>query len=210
MVFHIIHPDRGQLEALGIAENNYIKLVNKDLQDAAFDWLENGKFGVVTPGNSFGKMDGGYDLAIVQKFGEHVQNIIQDRIAKEWYGELPVGCATSCETHSPHDREITTEGPFWPLIIYAPTMQVPMVIRGSDNVYRATLAAIREADALGCKNLLLPLMGAGTGGMHPIDLGYQMKTAIEISRNRLTADDLTWEHAMQRHSLWHRMVGIPE
>lgn len=96
MVFYIIHPDQYVFEQLGIQECEHIKFIRADLADVNTEALKRGKFAVVAPGNSFGLMDGGYDLAIIRKFGQEVQDEIQSRIAAEWYGELPIGCATSC------------------------------------------------------------------------------------------------------------------
>ena len=42
---------------------------------------------VVSPGNSFGIMDGGYDMAITSWFGEQLQNRVQQYILDNFYGE---------------------------------------------------------------------------------------------------------------------------
>ena len=46
---------------------------------------------MVSAANSFGLMDGGIDLAISQFFGWELQERVQNRIIREWYGEQPVG-----------------------------------------------------------------------------------------------------------------------
>lgn len=205
MKFYIIHPDKSQLNRLGIQENDNVKLVEASLQQISIDDLKSNEFGVVAPGNSFGLMDGGYDKVIVDVFGQHVEDAVKHSIADRWFGELPVGCALSVDAI--HASE--ADGIF-PQVIYAPTMQVPMIIEGTANVYYATLAAIREAIRCGCKCLLLPLMGAGTGGMSLEDVGLQMLTAIKASMLKLSGSDLDWTYAMQRHSIWHQIVKLPE
>ena len=203
MKFHFMHPDIRQLRALGIAESDHIMLIASELSQISMEYLENNKFAVVAPGNSFGIMDGGYDEAIIRYFGPKVQECIQRWIAKDYFGELPVGCAISI---------MARENPnyLFPAIVYAPTMQIPMRIIGTANVYYATLAAIRGARQMGCENVLLPLMGAGTGCVPLLDVGAQMMAAIDASRSGITAKDLNWDYAARRHSLWHKLTGAPE
>lgn len=203
MKFYIIHPDEVQLNALGIQENDHVTILKASLQQINKDDLRSKEFGVVAPGNSFGLMDGGYDKVIVDAFGQHVEDAVKHTIAHRWFGELPVGCALSVSAIHPSEAD-----GIFPQIIYAPTMQVPMSVDGTANVYYATLAAIREAISNGCKCLLLPLMGAGTGGMAISDVGHQMISAIEASMN--PPKEITWEYAMGKHSDWHAMTHIPE
>ena len=46
---------------------------------------------VVSPANSYGIMDGGYDGAITRYFGDELQRCVQDHIINHYYGEQPVG-----------------------------------------------------------------------------------------------------------------------
>ena len=46
---------------------------------------------VVSPANSYGFMDGGYDLAITNYFGEALMEKVQRLIIKNCFGEQPVG-----------------------------------------------------------------------------------------------------------------------
>ena len=45
---------------------------------------------VVSPANSYGIMDGGYDGAITRYFGDGLQRCVQDHIINHYYGEQPV------------------------------------------------------------------------------------------------------------------------
>ena len=48
--------------------------------------------GVVSPANSFGLMDGGYDKAISTYFGRNeLYKAVQEKLQKEYLGEQPVG-----------------------------------------------------------------------------------------------------------------------
>lgn len=53
---------------------------------------------IVSPANSFGFMDGGIDLAYSERFGWHVQALVQSIIMQDYDGELLVGQATTVET----------------------------------------------------------------------------------------------------------------
>jgi hypothetical protein len=70
---------------------------------------------IVSPANSFGWMDGGIDLAYLNRFGQWLQPALQGAIAEHFGGELPIGQALIVETH---DGSI-------PFMISAPTMRVP-------------------------------------------------------------------------------------
>src|SRR5262249_51293856 len=78
----------------------------------------------VSPANSFGMMDGGIDWDLRERFGYEIEDAVRDRIAA-WGGLLPVGEAIVVETG---DDEV-------PYLISAPTMEVPMVVRGTRNAY---------------------------------------------------------------------------
>ena len=45
---------------------------------------------IVSPANSYGLMDGGYDLAITKYFGKELMKEVQEYIIKHFHGEQPV------------------------------------------------------------------------------------------------------------------------
>ena len=124
---------------------------------------------LVSPANSHGFMDGGVDLAYRAFFGLGIQRRVQDLIAERWQGLLPVGEALVVPTgHMRFSR-----------LVVAPTMETPRGIEGTDNVYRATCAALRAAVAsASIERLAFPGMGTGVGRMDPDDAAEQMRRAI--------------------------------
>jgi len=134
---------------------------------------------LITPGNSFGIMDGGFDLAVVDLFGDDIEKRVQQIIDADAFGELNVGDATL----------VVPARPGAPLLCYAPTMRVPMQITRTDNVYcamRAALARIhqhnmfetlREGETEFIKIIVCPVLGAGAGNMPPKEAVMQMKLA---------------------------------
>jgi O-acetyl-ADP-ribose deacetylase (regulator of RNase III) len=78
---------------------------------------------IVSPGNSFGLMDGGVDAAISCYFGWDLQERVQRRILDELLGEQPVGTSLIVETGHPEH----------PFLAHTPTMRVPMPVAKTDN-----------------------------------------------------------------------------
>lgn len=130
---------------------------------------------VVSPANGLGFMDGGIDLAYRNLFGLAIQRRAQMVIEQRFGGEIPVGEAFIVPTG--HGR-ITR-------VIVAPTMKTPRDIRGTDNVYRATKAAL--TCSLGAdppiERLGIPGMGTGIGRMDPHDSARQvLRAALEVMK----------------------------
>jgi O-acetyl-ADP-ribose deacetylase (regulator of RNase III) len=134
---------------------------------------------IVSPANSFGQMDGGIDLHYRNQLGLKVERRLQELIAKRYEnGELPVGEALCVPTGHARIKRM----------IAAPTMRTPQNIRGTDNVFRATLAALRVAGALRepeVGRLGMPGMGTGVGRMDPHDAAEQMFDAWMQWRSEL-------------------------
>ena len=145
--------------------------------------------GLVTAGNSFGLMDGGVDLALA-RFASGIEYDVQRRIRDDWHGELPVGSALSVPLGSEHSLTYRR-------LIYAPTMRVPLDIRGTDNIYKAMWAALAEAGPYGIKALVLPGLGTGAGRVPPDEAARLMSLAW---RNWCRVPErMTWDIANRRH-----------
>lgn len=153
---------------------------------------------VVTPGNGFGIMDGGFDGVLRRIHGDGLQERIQRGILRMYGPEMPVGTA------------MTAQAPDGQRIIYAPTMQVPMILEHSDCVYRAARAAAHLAMTMDEKTLYMPVMGSGTGGMTIEDAVCQMVAGVRDGTMRLTHEEMTWAHADRMHMQWHRFCGVPD
>ena len=137
---------------------------------------------ISAPGNSFGWMEGGLDLKIVDFFGrykpenEHyIRDRVEERIYKEHYGELIVGNAIV----------IGTDNKWLPYLVYAPTMREPQNVKDSINAYlaiRAILIAVSEHNKKqhgSINTVLIPGLATGNGGMAPERCAQQMEKAYE-------------------------------
>ena len=146
---------------------------------------------IVSPGNSFGFMDGGLDYEISMKYGWRVQARVQDLILNQYMGELVVGEALVV----PLAR---LDGPD---LIYAPTMRVPMVLRKTINIYLAARAALYAAKECGYKRIVFPGMGTGVGGANAGTFIHQFNKAVNQFEN--PALPVSWEDAVTKHKGIH-------
>jgi O-acetyl-ADP-ribose deacetylase (regulator of RNase III) len=129
----------------------------------------------VTAGNAYGIMTAGIDAVVVDFFGRAMMEKVQHRILDEYLGEQPLGSAFIEST----DREE------YPFLAHAPTMKVPGSIEGTDNVYRATWAALLAVNNHNLKNqkkietLVFPALGTGFGRVPYDEAARQMAVAYQ-------------------------------
>jgi O-acetyl-ADP-ribose deacetylase (regulator of RNase III) len=147
---------------------------------------------MVSAANSFGLMDGGVDLAIVNFFGIELMDRVQDHILNHFRGEQPIG--TSFIVSTGHERH--------PFLAHTPTMRVPMRISATDNVYQSMWAMLlavwkhnqhsdRKINHIAC-----PGLGTATGGVPAQSAARQMSLAY---RNFLSPPEaISWPYATTR------------
>jgi O-acetyl-ADP-ribose deacetylase (regulator of RNase III) len=150
---------------------------------------------IVSPANSFGIMDGGIDLVYSQKMGWDLSKRLQEKIRDEYDGELLVGQAAVLETNYPQ----------FPYMISAPTMRIPMFLRGTPNVYLAAkaifLAMKKFDDGLTC---LIPGLGTGCGAV-PYELCAQkMRLAYEDFYIGRETSETVYPKSLMYANLKHR------
>jgi O-acetyl-ADP-ribose deacetylase (regulator of RNase III) len=128
---------------------------------------------MVSAANSFGLMDGGVDLAIIQFFGIDLMDRVQQHILNEYLGEQPVGTSFIIETGHPRH----------PFLAHTPTMRVPMPITRTDNVYRAMWAMLlavyqhnKQANQK-IRTIACPGLGTLTGRVPAEEAARQMALA---------------------------------
>ena len=102
-----------------------VEIVNEDF--ATFMDKHTNIDAIVSPANSFGLMDGGYDKAITNYFGEELMKDVQKSIMLKWYGEQPVGTSMTVPIKgvksSMPDR--------YAILIHTPSMRTPEIIKDS-------------------------------------------------------------------------------
>lgn len=107
--------------------------------------------GIVSPANSFGLMDGGYDAAITGYFGEGLMKKVQDVILREYKGFQPVGSAITV------DIDETKK------LIHVPSMMYPSPMLDIRLIYQCMRVTLSAAENSGIKELLIPAFGRATG-----------------------------------------------
>ena len=131
---------------------------------------------VVSPANSFGFMDGGFDRALYSFFGPAIQTRLQDAINRRPEGFLPVGASLVVRTG--HGKV--------PFLLVAPTVMLPESAEPS-NAYRAMRAVLRiaRAEAASFTHIYCPGLATGIGGVAPLEAAEQMARAYADFTNGL-------------------------
>lgn len=109
---------------------------------------------VVSSGNSFGVMTGGYDLAVVRFFGKDLMKTVQAYIKKNYNGQQPVGTAFCINILNSNKK-----------LIHSPSMVIPSKIKDESVVYFCTLQTLSQAKSNNIKSVVIPAFGCGCGGV---------------------------------------------
>lgn len=123
---------------------------------------------VATPGNSYGVMTGGFDLAVIHTFGKKLMTVVQDHIKKQYKGCQPV---TSVFDIAIPDSKIH--------LLHCPTMAMPQVISDPNTVYECTKNTLALAKKNKYETIVLPAFGGLTGGVPAEEEAKQMFRAYQ-------------------------------
>ena len=130
---------------------------------------------LVSPANSYGLMDGGYDLALTKMFGDQLQKMVQNYIIDNLYGEQPVGSSIIVDIPNTNKK-----------LIHTPTMRIPSPIVDSEIVYTSMRSTLICALKNNIKSIIIPAFG-GTTGMVPMEIiaKEMFKAYIQIFKIKL-------------------------
>ena len=137
---------------------------------------------IVSPANSYGIMDGGYDLAITEYFGEELMKKVQKYIIRNYYGEQPVGTSFIIETGVKNIK-----------LIHTPTMRIPAKIKEPMVVYQAMRTTLMTALENNIKSIVIPAFGGWCGDMNPQELCELMYEGYRQIMN--PPEKLSWDYA---------------
>ncbi len=126
---------------------------------------------IVNPANSMMIMGGGVAGAIKRRGGRIIE---EEAMSK---APVQVGEAISTTAGSLPAR----------MVIHAPTMERPAMRISPANVYKATQAALKEAERSSIDSIAFPAMGAGVGGVPVREAFKTMIKAILEYEGRLPA-----------------------
>lgn len=180
MEIYIIEKDSRKfkyLRAYFEMEKN-VKLINEDFKVFMKDnWVQC----VVSPANSFGLMDGSYDLAITNWYGNQLQERVQEYIIKNYLGEQPVGTSFIIETKKDNQ-----------FLIHTPTMRTPEEIVDPRIIYQCMRTTLIVAKKNNIKSILIPMFGAHVGKVKPQIVAKMMWKAYTQINNPPTKID--WDY----------------
>lgn len=117
---------------------------------------------ICNPANSLLLMGGGAAGAIKRTGGTEIEKEALK------HAPIPVGKAIPTGAGKLNSK--------W--VIHAPTMERPAMPTAAEKVYRATKAALLCAEEIGARDLVLPGMGTGVGGVSLRDAAESMMRAI--------------------------------
>lgn len=137
---------------------------------------------VVSPANAFGLMDGGYDLAITEWFGNQLQERVQQYILEHFYGEQPVG--TSFLIDAGMDGQS---------LIHTPTMRTPQPILNPGIIYQCMRTTLMCAMEHQVGSIVIPMFGGATGRVRPQLAAEMMWKAYRQIRE--PPEKIDWNYA---------------
>lgn len=146
------------IEGVSVVNSGFVDYMNNT--DLEID-------GIVSPANSFGIMDGGYDAAITEYFGTSVMRGIQNIIKDRYRGIQPVGMALSMKIND----KVT--------LLHVPTMYFLSEITDIRIVFQCMLSTLIEADRNGLNSIIIPAFGNGCGKVRFCDVSRMMKVAYD-------------------------------
>ena len=162
---------------------------------------------IVSPANSFGLMDGGYDKAIIDYYGPQLMEHVQYAIIEKWYGEQPVGTSMSVQIANRFYTKIYHGAfeQFNPILIHTPTMRTPEVIEDPRIIYQCMRTCLIEAINQEVESIVIPAFGGCTGKVSPKIIAKMMFLAFNQISN--CPDKITWGYAYQIKKAISEAIG---
>lgn len=146
---------------------------------------------VVSPANSYGLMDGGYDRAISEWFGWDLMKKVQKYILDNYWGEQPVGTSFIIDPGKDNIK-----------LIHTPSMRIPSAIKDTMVVYQCMRTTLMTAIKNNVESIVIPAFGGFCGCLQPIDVCSMMYEAYKQIMNPPL--ELTWDYAER----WRPEYGV--
>lgn len=155
---------------------------------------------VVSPANSFGLMDGGYDKAIIDYFGEELMMCVQEYIKRHWCGEQPVGTSMIVPIYNRIVKNKIREShgfvsKKYAILIHTPTMRTPEIIKDPRIIYQCMRTTLIKTKNQEVTDIVIPAFGGATGRVDYDVIAKMMKYAYDSIMNPPT--EIDWGYA------WH-------
>lgn len=149
----------------------------------------------VSPANSYGLMDGGYDKALTMLFGVELQRRVQDYIINNLYGEQQVGSSIIVDIPGEEKK-----------LIHTPTMRVPARIKDPEVVYTSMRSTLLCALKNNVKKIVIPAFGGATGRLAPDVIAEEMfKAYIQVFKININIH--SWEDVCNREDIMYSYLN---
>ena len=149
----------------------------------------------VSPANSYGLMDGGYDRALTMLFGVELQRRVQDYIINNLYGEQQVGSSIIVDIPGEEKK-----------LIHTPTMRVPAIIKDPEVVYTSMRSTLLCALKNNVKKIVIPAFGGATGRLLPDVIAKEMfKAYIQVFKININIH--SWEDVCNREDIMYSYLN---
>jgi O-acetyl-ADP-ribose deacetylase (regulator of RNase III) len=136
---------------------------------------------VVSPANSYGLMDGGYDFAITDYFGEELPKKVQKYLLENLCGEQPVGTSIMVDINEKQK------------LIHTPSMRIPSHIKDPLVVYNCMRTCLMLAKQNKIKSIVIPAFGGACGNVNFSVIAEMMFNAYTQVSN--PPKEIAWEYA---------------
>jgi len=140
---------------------------------------------IVSPANSYGLMDGGYDLAISNYFGEELPKKVQKLLLEKYYGEQPVGTSIIVKINEKQK------------LIHTPTMRIPSPIKDPMTIYHCMRSTLIVALRNNVKSIVIPAFGGDCGNVNYPILAEMMYEGYKQVFSPPT--EITWDYAWRHY-----------
>lgn len=162
-----------------------VEVVNEDIEYYDIDNIDC----LVSPANSYGLMDGGYDFALTRIFGDEMQHAVQNYIINNLYGEQQVGSSIIVDIPNTNKK-----------LIHTPTMRIPSPIVDSEIIYTAMRSTLMCALNNNVKKIIIPAFGGATGMLPFNTIAIEMyKAYIQIFNININVH--SWNDVFKRDDL---------
>lgn len=188
MKIYFVEKNPTKLEKLKLyfKDESNIKYISSDF----IEFMKSNKVDcVVSPANAFGLMDGGFDLAITNYYGEELQKKVQKYIIDNYYGEQPVGTSFIIETGK--DKEY---------LIHTPTMRTPERIIDPRVIYQCMRTCLIEAKKNNIESIVIPMFGGACGHISSDTVARMMYEAYNQLKD--VPEEINWEYASKVKIKW--------
>ena len=149
----------------------------------------------VSPANSYGLMDGGYDKALTMLFGVELQRRVQDYIISNLYGEQQVGSSIIVDIPGEEKK-----------LIHTPTMRVPSRIKDPEVVYTSMRSTLICALKNNVGKIVIPAFGGATGRLAPDVVAEEMfKAYIQVFKININIH--SWEDVCNREDIMYSYLN---